>query len=310
MSIVIPMYNVRDYISDCLLSCLNQKISNEIKYEIILVDDGSLDDSLSIAKSIPDDRNLIKIIEQPNGGVARARNKGIELAVGQYIGFLDSDDWLSENYVQSIYESVTKYQSDIVYFDRNLHHEKSIKSVHYPLLKLDISTNKSIFTLLNLSSCNKVYKRNVINTTRFPTDVIYEDFPFTIKMLIKSKTISKAKGILYQVRSFRVGSITNSINSNEIELYNNLVEVEKYLNKKGINEDLIENYKVFKDRQLIGWLFKHIKHKKCFPVKISDLNINFNNLKSMNEKVGFILIVLKMNWLLSSLLIVRKLIKK
>ena len=96
LSIIIPMYNVEPYIEKCLLSCLNQNIPHA-DYEIIVVNDGSPDGSLGIARRIASTVDNMLIVSQENGGLSAARNKGLSYAKGEYVWFVDSDDWIEEN---------------------------------------------------------------------------------------------------------------------------------------------------------------------------------------------------------------------
>lgn len=304
------MYNVRDYIQGCINSCLEQKISDNVKYEVIIINDGSTDDSLDMVYALENTKGLVRIFSQSNKGVAAARNLGIEKSKGKYIGFVDSDDWISNNYVQSIYNSYMLTKSDIIYFDRNLHLRKAVSEVNYPLFERVIKDNKNIFTELNLSSCNKAYLKEIVGDERFPTGVIYEDFPFTVKMLVKSTTISKAFGVLYQVRSSRVGSITNSLNNNEIDLFNNLTNIEFFLEKSDINRQLVEDYQRFKDRQLIGWIVKHIRARRKVPVDKNCIAIRSKNLNGFTEKIAWLFFKSNAHKILELMILLKDLRKK
>ncbi len=96
LSIIIPVYNTEKYIEKCLQSCLHQDLSPQ-KYEIIIVNDGTKDNSFEIAKKIAADKNNIILIDKRNGGASSARNEGLKIAQGKYIWFVDSDDWILEN---------------------------------------------------------------------------------------------------------------------------------------------------------------------------------------------------------------------
>lgn len=105
LSIIIPMYNVELYIERCLKSCLKQDIPYE-DYEIIVVNDGSPDGSLQIAERIASQNKNIKIISQQNGGLSDARNTGLAVAKGEYVWFIDSDDWIKENCLGKLLEQL------------------------------------------------------------------------------------------------------------------------------------------------------------------------------------------------------------
>ena len=101
ISVVVPVYNVKQYLDDCMHSIVNQTYEN---IEIILVDDGSTDGSGELCEEWKGKDSRIRVIHQENGGLSAARNTGIEHAKGSYIAFVDSDDWVSEEYIEKLYE--------------------------------------------------------------------------------------------------------------------------------------------------------------------------------------------------------------
>ena len=110
VSIIIPIYNAEKYLKRCLDTVVNQSFES---LEIILINDGSTDESLRIMKEYKGNHNNIEIINQENSGQGEARNKGISIAKGKYITFADADDWLSENYIQVLYDALLKNNADI-----------------------------------------------------------------------------------------------------------------------------------------------------------------------------------------------------
>lgn len=114
VSVVIPVYNVENYLNDCVKSVVNQTYQN---LEIILVDDGSTDSSPQMCDQYAKQDNRIKVIHQENSGVAIARNVGIKNASGSYLYFLDSDDYLVPNAIQIMYDTIEKEKSEIVFFE-------------------------------------------------------------------------------------------------------------------------------------------------------------------------------------------------
>ena len=110
ISVVMPVYNVEKYIADCLFSLINQTLE---EIEFILVDDGSLDNSLEIINLFAKYDSRIKIIKQENAGPSKARNTGLKEAKGQYISFIDSDDWVDEDFLEKLYNSAKNNNADI-----------------------------------------------------------------------------------------------------------------------------------------------------------------------------------------------------
>ena len=111
ISIIIPVYNVQDYLTSCIESIIKQDYKD---YEAIFINDGSTDDSLEILKQYVKTDKRFKLISQKNSGLSSARNTGINQAKGKYITFIDSDDWISKNYVGALVYNAEKYDADIV----------------------------------------------------------------------------------------------------------------------------------------------------------------------------------------------------
>ena len=110
ISIIVPIYNVEKYLPKCIDSIINQTLEN---IEIILVNDGSTDSCAEIIESYANKDNRIKVIHKKNGGQSSARNMGLDIAKGEYIGFVDSDDWLHYDMYENMYKSIKKVNSDL-----------------------------------------------------------------------------------------------------------------------------------------------------------------------------------------------------
>ena len=110
ISVIIPIYNVEKYLERCLNSVVKQSYSN---LEIILVDDGSTDNSLSICQLYESKDERVRVYTKKNGGLSDARNYGIHNSKGQFVALVDSDDWISEDYVQVLYDLLVKYNADV-----------------------------------------------------------------------------------------------------------------------------------------------------------------------------------------------------
>lgn len=111
LSIIVPVYNVENYLADCIDSLLKIQID---KVEIILIDDGSTDSSGKIADKYAAQNNKIKVIHQTNGGLAAARNRGMTEAKGEYIAFVDSDDWILDRCLEKIYQECVTQKADLI----------------------------------------------------------------------------------------------------------------------------------------------------------------------------------------------------
>ena len=111
VSVIIPVYNAQEGIKQCMDSLLNQSFTD---FEIILLNDGSTDNSLEVIKKYAADNDFIRVIDKENEGVAKTRNKGIQLANGKYIVFIDNDDFVDSDYLERFYNEIDQEQLDIV----------------------------------------------------------------------------------------------------------------------------------------------------------------------------------------------------
>ena len=110
ISIIVPVYNVEKYLNRCIDSLISQTYQN---IEIILVDDGSTDSSSEIVDGYLKKDNRIKVFHKDNGGLSDARNKGIEISKGKYLSFVDSDDYVTNTYIETLYNTIIEYEADI-----------------------------------------------------------------------------------------------------------------------------------------------------------------------------------------------------
>lgn len=301
LSIIIPMYNVEEYIGDCLASIKNQVGS--INYEVIIVDDGSFDGSYQIVEKYCNENSNFKYYYQSNSGQASARNFGISKAEGDYIAFVDADDWISPVFVSSLFEYTIKNNTDLVYFDRIFNDGHKEKIVSYPKYSGSLNKNPSLLVNVNLSACNKIYSRVILDGIKFPIGVIYEDFPFVILAMLRANNISKCEGTLYSVRTRRKGSTTNKLNEDEIDLLANL----KCIEKKIEDINILDEFYKFRSITLVGWNFKLIRNRAFHLINNKEnKNIKYSHLIKKWDKIGYVFIKLGFYKTLSFLLTLRK----
>ena len=214
VTIIVPVYNAEKYLDRCLESLVNQTVSD---IEIILVDDGSIDDSLSICKKWATKDNRITIIEQDNSGVSVARNKGIEKSKSEFILLLDSDDWFDFDTVEVLLKEQRKFNSDCVVFgfkqtSGNIW-APNINKVYKSLVELKNDFTFWLNTELLSSSVNKLYKKDLIKRL-YPVDMAFgEDLLFSLDYLDQSKCVSFIKNPLYQHEVYNTMSLTHTFNT-------------------------------------------------------------------------------------------------
>ena len=192
ISIVVPVYNVENYLERCINSLINQTYKN---IQIILVDDGSNDNSPSICDYYKSIYKNIVVIHKENGGLSDARNKGIDVARGEYITFVDSDDYVELDYIEYMYNLIEKDLTEIAICGYIVHFDNQLKKLkdYYNSSKMD--TEKVLKRILysnkiEVSAWAKLYKTSLFKNVRYPKGKLFEDIGTTYKLLEKCKVIS------------------------------------------------------------------------------------------------------------------------
>ena len=205
VSIVVPVYNVEEYLRACLESLIGQTLKD---IEIICVNDGSTDDSLNILKEYVDKDSRIVIINQQNQGISVARNNALKIAKGEYIGFVDSDDWVDLNFFEKLYNVAVKNDCDIAaggiawnkndgeldFVDRSFKNSKIYTKTpdKYKITKVA----KTAYVW------NKIYKKELLDKLKldFEPDRYYEDMMFSYRVLHESGRLVTVPGVFYHYR--------------------------------------------------------------------------------------------------------------
>lgn len=228
ISIIIPVYNIKDYIEDCLTSVLNQDLAN---LEIILVNDGSTDGSQEICEAYSRKHSHIKLVNKQNGGLSDARNNGILRASGEYILFVDGDDLIAENTLGSLAEyTVTQGKPDIVLFDYVKYHQnqKRLEAVKRNILPAMLRRQKGTSILSFLLERDRnfqwfvwqgLYKRELLikNELFFQVGRLYEDALWTPGALIHAWSIDYFQQYIYVYRLEREGQITSEVHQKSLK---------------------------------------------------------------------------------------------
>lgn len=205
ISVIIPIYNVGDYLSACLESVLHQSYPD---LEIILVDDGSTDACPQICDEYAEKDPRIKVIHQKNGGLSEARNSGLKIATGEFISFVDSDDLLSRDFYQRLIDIILKYDADIAecgfykfededeFVTKEFHHRQDSEVLY----ETEGALEGILLGTLSVVVWNKIYKKEVIFGLNFPVNRINEDEYWTYKVFGKAHKIVKTQDLLYFYR--------------------------------------------------------------------------------------------------------------
>lgn len=243
ISVIVPVYNVEKYIGKCLESILNQSFQD---FEVILVDDGSIDKSLSILNEYKEKHaDKVKIISQSNQGVSVARNRGILESTSTYIMFVDSDDWLEDSILHTMYQSAKENQSDLVLCDaRVLHEDMTFKEIwtsgDLKSQRDSIFQNKRLLNSILPAPWGKLYKRSLFvdHHIEFPQGLRNQDLGTTPRILCHAKSISKVSSPLYNY-VHRKGSAVRTYDYKILDIVKNLKIVKEYYEK----EELMQEFK-------------------------------------------------------------------
>lgn len=290
LSIIVPIYNVEKYINKCIDSILAQTFTD---FELILVDDGTLDNCGKICDEYAKADSRIKVIHKKNGGLSSARNAGIDIAQGEYIGFVDSDDLIKDDMYDLLYKAILKYNADIsicnfIKFDEDSQFifKKEMDE------GMEVWTNIEALEKLNTDNdgkivvaWNKLYKKELWNDIRFPKGKIHEDAFTMHKILFAANKVVNTNKYLYgylQRNSSIIGSGFSLNSLDYIEALHNRIK--------------------FYDNNNLEYLNRHIKVVLCayirnyyYLLKNADIKNKKNYLKSLHTLFIDNYIILKHN---------------
>lgn len=228
-SIIVPTYNRVNYLFKCIDSVLDQTYD---KFELIIIDDGSTDNTEELVKKYSDKR--IKYYKNQNHGIGYSRNFGIDKANGDYIFFLDSDDYLNEDMLEQVNKQIKC--NDILIFNYQEIYEKDNHKLlnSYPVFNnYTLKEHPELINIINLGPCNKVFKSSLFKSkeNRFPEDIKYEDLPLIIKLFNEAKSISSCGLYLTNV-AVHAGNETLTVDERVFDIFKGLDIVKKELNNK------------------------------------------------------------------------------
>lgn len=228
LSIIVPVYKVEEYLGECVDSLLSQTIDD---YEIILVDDGSPDNSGKIADEYaavnPD---MIRVLHIDNGGQGRARNFALDIAKGDFVGFVDSDDWVTHDMYEKMYTRAAETGADVVVCDFMERFADGRES----MLPASLQDN---WLGSAGSSCNKIFRRSFVGALRFPVGLWYEDFYFSAVMLLRSKHTEFIAEPLYVYRRGQESTMHNNNAAKNLDMLTIMDMLEKEMLPAGYKDD-------------------------------------------------------------------------
>ena len=322
ISIIVPVYNTSKYLSKCLSSLCNQNVDKSL-YEIVVVNDGSTDDSQEIIKEFKNKYpSLIEYISKKNGGLSSARNAGIKASKGEYLIFVDSDDYVEKNLLSSFLSK--NIECDLFIYGYNIVYENSTKVDKQCLGKdLNLNSNRALSYIIEKAAVrgyawNKIFKRSIIeeNTLLFDEQIKYiEDLIFVVHYLFECKNVYFSSEIFYNYVQ-REGSLINSaFNKSKLTCLKGYEEVLKLVSinvpeyiptikyfmfelyyelsvrmRLSANyQDYVEDYKMLKDKMheiFKSFIWKNVrfKYKIKAIIKCYFYNLLLLRFRGKNEK--------------------------
>jgi len=282
ISIIVPVYNVEKYIHRCIDSILHQTFKD---FELILVDDGSLDNSGKICDEYAKEDDRIKVIHKENGGLSDARNVGLDIAQGEYIAFVDSDDWIEKDMYSILYENIRKYNADISIC--------KMRKIFDSTVDNNITTNNCIILnneeafdcLFNNKyyashACDKLYKKSLFDGIRYPVGKLYEDMFTTYRLFEKANKVVFSDYIGYNYFQRKDGIVNSKFRPEKLDYiraFNGIFDLGYSKYPKSINSITISYVLAnttlitdicragYKDKSIISELIRNIRENLfCF----------------------------------------------
>ncbi len=292
ISVIIPVYNAEEYLSKCLDSVINQTLKD---IEIICINDGSTDNSIEILKKYAKKDPRIIIIDKENGGAGSARNKGLKIAKGKYIHFIDADDWIDKDTYKITFEECETKNLDVILFqlinyendtgklyeDPNYNVEQISQEFDGKIFShLDI---KDVLFKLSVSPCNKLYKKDILKDITFPEGCMFEDNSFFFEAFLKTKRISIIRKHYYYRRVH-----SNSVMRNKgiklldsIEIARDVFSIVKKSDYYNVYKPNVINFRI----SMVRTWYNRIDNMNK-PIYFSKMKKDFENIDS-NETINY-----------------------
>lgn len=286
ISVVVPIYNVEKYLRLCLDSLLMQTYTN---FEVLMINDGSPDDSANICKEYLAKDRRFQYFEKENSGPSDTRNYGIEHSKGEYITFVDSDDWLKETFLADLYEAITRTGADIAlstyikYDDLQSVYNIPIIGEYYERIWMSDEFIRELpkLEMKDNSYSNpwaKLFKRELFRTIRFPKGKLIEDTRTNIKLFLESSRLVYINKCLYFYR-IRGGSVIQTITEKLLEdVLDTLVERLCLVTMKGLYSD------IYRDSLLESLKFRSYQAYTC-DMKDTEIYRRYQEMIYLIEKM-------------------------
>ncbi|SIS45799.1 Glycosyltransferase involved in cell wall bisynthesis [Chryseobacterium shigense] len=277
VSIIVPVYNVENYLAQCLDSLVNQSLQD---IEIVLVNDGSKDSSGHImeeyARKFP---GKIKAFHKENGGLSDARNFGIDKSSGDYIGFVDSDDYVGETMFEEMVSLAEKYEAKMVICNiQKVDQEGKItqKLTQIPNMpeRIALEDHFSVFADLSYFACNKLFKKELFAHKRFKTGVHFEDIQLIPQLILECKILAQTQNFHYQYLE-RTDSITKTHTEKGLDILKAVKDVESIFEESEYShqKNELKNFQIFEGVYSFLAYVAFVKNEEIFNKMVDELAV-------------------------------------
>lgn len=277
VSIIVPVYNVENYLAKCLDSLVNQSLED---IEILVINDGSNDGSAEIihtySQKYPD---KIKPFTKGNGGLSDARNFGIDRALGSYIGFVDSDDYVERNMFEEMFFLAQKHDAKMVIcniqkVDQNGNITQKLTQIPNMPEKINLNDNFSVFSDLSYFACNKLFKKELFNTKRFKKGIHFEDIQLIPQLLLECETVAQTQHFHYQYLE-RTDSITKTHTEKGLDILRAVEDVEKSFKESPYSQKVkeLKNFQIFEGIYSFLAYLAFVKDEKLFYEMAHEMDV-------------------------------------
>lgn len=326
VSVIVPVYNTVNFLEKCLLSLVNQTLD---EIEILVVNDGSQDNSQQIIEEFRENfPGKIFGFTKENGGLSDARNFGIERANGEFIGFVDSDDYISETMFEEMYLLAQKHNAEMAIcnlqkVDENGNVTQKLTQLPGFPEKIILENHLSVFSDISYFACNKIFRQSLFENERFRKGIHFEDIELIPKLLLKSNIIAFTPNFHYQYLE-RKNSISKTHTTKGLDILKAVESVESEYGKSRFSAQKIplKNFLILEGFYTFLAYLAFVKNDKDFyemsdalndfcrkrKIKIKDIlqykrfNKNYLLSLSFRKKVYYLLYMLRFGWLIRRLM--------
>lgn len=283
VSIIVPVYQVEKHLRKCLDSLVNQTLQD---IEILVINDGSTDGSQKIIDEFQEKfPSLIKSFYKKNGGLSDARNFGLDEVKGDFIAFVDSDDYVSTLMFEEMFQLAEKHNAEMVIcnlqkVDEEGHVIQKLTQIPNMEERIELRSNLSIFSDLSYFACNKIFKKELFDHKRFKVGVHFEDIQLIPQLLLKCTTISQTQSYHYNYLE-RQGSITKTHNLKGLDILKAVDDVSNQFNQSEFQDEK----KYLKNFQILEGVYTFVAYQ-AFVKNQQDYSTMSKELRLMKKKYG------------------------